>query len=104
MLPSTSGVRGQGPEVGVGIEINFFPGPWPLTSGTRLIVRRGKTFAPFCAASLNHELSALRAHTHAKAVRFGAAAVVRLKSSLRHTVHLSIIVSAEKIKAIGMRG
>lgn len=96
------GIRGQGSGVGGGIGINLLPRP--LAPGTRLIMRRGKAFAPLCAASLEHELSPLRAHTHAKAVRFGAAAVVRLKSSLRHTIHLSINVSAEKIKAIGMRG
>jgi hypothetical protein len=66
-------------------------------------MRRGKSLAPLCAAAFNHKLPALRAHAHAEAVRLGAAAVVRLKSSLRHTIHLSINVSAEKIKAIGMR-
>ncbi len=57
------------------------------TTGHRpllLIVRRGEAFAPLCAATLDHKLAAFRAHAHAKAVRFGAAAVVRLKSSLRH--------------------
>ena len=69
-----------------------------------LIVRRGKAFASLCATALKHKLAALCAHTHAKTMRFGAAAVVRLKSPLCHTIHLSINVSAEKIKAIGRRG
>jgi hypothetical protein len=74
-----------------------------------LIVRWGEAFASLCAATLDDKLAAFRAHAHAKAMRLGAAAVVRLKSSLRHilhlcAIHLSINVSTEKIKAIGMRG
>jgi D-beta-D-heptose 7-phosphate kinase/D-beta-D-heptose 1-phosphate adenosyltransferase len=39
-------------------------------------------FAPFRAAALENEAAALRAHALAKSMCFGAAAVVRLKSSL----------------------
>src|SRR5438105_12743574 len=63
---------------------------------------RRQALAPFGAAALEDELTALRAHADAKAVRFGAAAIVRLKSSLRHTLHLSINVSTEKGKPIEM--
>ena len=62
-------------------------------------MRRGQSLAPFGAAAFKHKLAALRAHAHAKAMRLGAAAVVRLKSPF-HTIYLSINVSTEKIKAI----
>ena len=65
---------------------------------------RRQAFAPFGAAALQDELAALRAHADAEAVRLGAAAIVRLKSSLRHTLHLSINVSTEKGKPIESQG
>jgi D-beta-D-heptose 7-phosphate kinase/D-beta-D-heptose 1-phosphate adenosyltransferase len=43
---------------------------------------RCQPFAPFRAAALENEATALRAHTLAEPMRFGAPAVVRLKSSL----------------------
>lgn len=62
-------------------------------------MRGGQALATFGAAALEHKLTALRAHAHAEAMRFGAAAIVRLKSPF-HSIHLSINVSVEKIKAI----
>lgn len=50
-------------------------------------MRRCKTLSAFGAASFDNEATTLRAHTHAEAMRFGAAAVVRLKSSTH--VHTS---------------
>jgi hypothetical protein len=43
---------------------------------------RSQPFAPFRASALENEATALRAHTLAEPMRFGAPAVVRLKSSL----------------------
>jgi hypothetical protein len=63
-------------------------------------MRGRQALAPFGAAAFEDELAALCAHADAKAVRLGAAAIVRLKSSLRHTLHLSINVSTEKGKPI----
>jgi len=63
-------------------------------------MRRGQALATLSAAAFEHKLTALRAHTHAEAMSFSAAAIVRLKSPF-HTIYLSINVSAEKIKAIG---
>src|SRR5213595_799225 len=73
---------------------------WPLT----LVMRRRQALAPFGAATFEDELAALRAHADAEAVRLGAAAIVWLKSSLRHCLHLSINVSTEKGKPIGLSG
>jgi hypothetical protein len=67
-------------------------------------MRRRQTLAPFGATALEDELAALRAHADAEAVRLGATAIVRLKSSLRHTLHLSINVSTEKGKPIECGG
>jgi hypothetical protein len=63
---------------------------------------RRQALAPFGATALQNKLAALGAHTDAEAVRLGAAAIVRLESSLRHTLHLSINVSTEKGKPIEM--
>jgi hypothetical protein len=63
-----------------------------------------QALAPFGATAFEDELTALRAHADAEAVRLGAAAIVRLKSSLRHTLHLSINVSTEKGKPIETGG
>ena len=63
----------------------------------------GQALASLGTSSFKHELAALRAHAHAKAVRLGAAAVVRLKSPL-HGIYLSITVFIEKIKAIETGG
>ena len=65
---------------------------------------RRQALAPFSAAALEDKLAAFRAHADAEAVRLGATAIVRLKSSLRHTLHLSINVSTEKGKPIEMGG
>ena len=43
---------------------------------------RRQPFPPFCAAALENEATALRAHALPKSVCFGATAVVGLKSSL----------------------
>src|SRR6185503_7914176 len=59
-----------------------------------------EAFAPLGTAAFEHELAALRAHANAEAMSLGAPAVVRLKSPL-HGLHVSLIVSAEKGKAIG---
>ena len=67
-------------------------------------MRGRQALAPFGAAALEDELAALRAHADAEAVRLSAAAIVRLKSSLRHTLHLSINVSTEKGKPIECGG
>jgi hypothetical protein len=69
-----------------------------------LVMRGRQALAPFGATALEDELAALRAHADAEAVRLGAAAIVRLKSSLRHTLHLSINVSTEKGKPIECGG
>src|SRR5919205_4214916 len=61
---------------------------------------RRQALAPFGAAAFEDELAAFRAHADAEAVRLGTAAIVWLKSSLRHTLHLSINVSTEKGKPI----
>ena len=61
---------------------------------------RRQALAPFGAAAFKDELAALRAHANAEAMRLGTAAIVWLKSSLRHTLHLSINVSTEKGKPI----
>jgi hypothetical protein len=75
-----------------------------LTTGNCLIMRGRQALAPFGAAALEDKLTALRAHADAEAVRLGAAAIVWLKSSLRHTLHLSINVSTEKGKPIECGG
>jgi hypothetical protein len=62
-------------------------------------MRRGQALAPLGAAAFEHKLTTLRAHAYAKAMSLGAAPIVRLKSPF-HTIHLSINVSTEKIKAI----
>ena len=62
-------------------------------------MRRSQALAALSAAAFEHKLTALRAHSHAEAMSFGAAAIVRLKSPF-HTIYLSINVSTEKIKAI----
>jgi len=67
-------------------------------------MRGSESLAPLRAAAFNHKLPALRAHANAEAVRLGAAAIVWLKSSLRHTLHLSINVSTEKGKPIECGG
>ena len=47
-----------------------------------LVMARRQPFAPLRAATLENEATALRAHTLAKSMCFGATAVVGLKSSL----------------------
>src|SRR5258706_13066404 len=49
-----------------------------------LIMRRRQPFAAFGAAALEHEAAILGRHAGAKAVRLGAASIVRLKGSLWH--------------------
>ncbi len=56
----------------------------------------------FGAAAFKYKPTGLRAHAHAEPVRFGAAAIVGLKSPL-HAIYLLINVSTEKIKTIGSR-
>ena len=51
----------------------------------RLIVRRRQTFAALRAAPFEHQTAILGGHTRAKSVRLGAAAIVGLKGSLRHS-------------------
>jgi hypothetical protein len=48
---------------------------------TLSVMRWRKALAAFGAAALENEAATLRAHAHAEAVRLGAAAIVRLKSS-----------------------
>lgn len=43
---------------------------------------RRQPFAPFRAAALENEATALRAHAFTKSMCFGAAAIIGLKSSL----------------------
>jgi len=47
-------------------------------------MRGREPLATFSAAALEHEASILGRHARAKAVRLCAAAIVRLKGSLRH--------------------
>ena len=58
---------------------------------------RRQPFAPFRAAALENEATALRAHALAKSMCFGATAVVRLKSSLHcDTPKVDILLLFEK--------
>jgi D-glycero-beta-D-manno-heptose 1-phosphate adenylyltransferase len=58
---------------------------------------RRQPFAPFRAAALENEATALRAHALAKSMCFGATAVVRLKSSLHcDTPKVDILLLVEK--------
>ena len=52
-------------------------------------MRGREPLATFSAASLEHEASILGRHARAKAVRLCAAAIVRLKGSLRHSQEFS---------------
>jgi hypothetical protein len=47
-------------------------------------MRRRQPLAAFGAAALEHEAAILGRHARAKAVRLGAASIVRLKGSLWH--------------------
>src|SRR5262245_7057062 len=60
---------------------------------------RGHAFAPLCATAFKHKLPTFGAHSHSKAMRFGAPAIVRLKGPL-HVTMLLKNVSAEKSKTI----
>ena len=64
-------------------------------------MRRGKAFAALGATALEHKAAGLCAHPHPKPVSLGATAIIWLKSPL-HTINLSISLSTEKSKAIGM--
>jgi hypothetical protein len=58
---------------------------------------RRQPFAPFRAAALENEATALRAHALAKSMCFGATAVVRLISSLHcDTPKVDILLLFEK--------
>jgi len=48
-------------------------------------MRRREPLAAFSATAVEHEAPVLGRHARAKAMRFGATAVVRLKGSLRHS-------------------
>jgi hypothetical protein len=48
-------------------------------------VFNGDAFAAFVPARLENQLAALALHAGAKSVRFGAAAIIRLKGSLWHS-------------------
>ena len=75
-----------------------------LTTTNCLVMRGRQPLAALGAAAFEDELAALCTHADAETVRLGAAAIVRLKSSLRHTLHLSINVSTEKGKPIESSG
>jgi len=49
-----------------------------------LVMRRCQTLAAFGAAALEHQAAILGRHARAEPVRFGAAAIVRLKGSFWH--------------------
>ncbi len=49
-----------------------------------LVMRRREPFAALGAAALDDQAAVLGRHARPKAVRLGAAAIVRLKGSLRH--------------------
>jgi len=47
-------------------------------------MRRSESLAAFGAAPFQHQPAVLGRHARAESVRLGAAAIVRLKGSLRH--------------------
>jgi len=51
----------------------------------RLVMRRRQAFAALGAAPFQHQAAVLGRHARAETVRLGAAAIVRLKGSLRHS-------------------
>jgi hypothetical protein len=61
----------------------------PKSAAYLLVMRRCESLSSFGAASLEHQASVFSSHTRAKAVRFGAAPVVRLKSPFRHSDEFS---------------
>ena len=52
-------------------------------------MRRCQAFAALGAAPLEHQPAVLGRHARAESVRLGAAAIVRLKGSLRHNYEFS---------------
>jgi hypothetical protein len=60
-----------------------------------LIMVRRQPFASFGTSSLQHEPARFGTHAFPKAMRFRAAAVVRLKSSLCHYYKLLINLGSE---------
>jgi len=48
-------------------------------------MRRGQSLSAFGAAPLEHQPAIFGRHPRAKSVRLGAAAIVGLKGSLRHS-------------------
>ncbi len=52
-------------------------------------MRRSESLTAFGAAPLKHQTAVFRRHPRAESVRFGAAAIVGLKGSLRHRQQFS---------------
>lgn len=50
-----------------------------------LIMRRRETLTPFGATALQDQPAILGSHPRAEAMRLGAATIVRLKGSFRHS-------------------
>jgi hypothetical protein len=63
-----------------------------------LVMARRQPFAPFRAATLENEATALRAHALAKSMCFGATAVVGLKSSLHCDALLVTLLNVTLLK------
>ncbi len=64
-----------------------------------LVMRRCQALAPLGAPPLQHEAAILGRHACAKAVCLGAATIVRLKGSFRHSQEFSIKTKSVRLKA-----
>src|SRR6185436_13901201 len=67
----------------------------------RLVMRRCQAFAALGAAPFEHQPAVLGRHARAESVRLGAAAIVGLKGSLRHSQEFS---TSTKTPSLNGRG